>query len=40
MVVLGLLGLGVLWCAPRVVTFLTTIDRMLIVSLLARRADG
>jgi hypothetical protein len=35
MVVLALLGLGVLWCAPRVVRFLTTIDRMLIVSLLA-----
>lgn len=40
MVVLGLLGLGVLWCAPRVVAFLTTIDRMLIVTLLARRAGN
>lgn len=34
MVVFGLVGLGVLWCAPRVVAFLTTIDRILIVTLL------
>lgn len=33
----ALLGLGVLWCAPRVVAFLTTFDRILIVSLLGRR---
>jgi hypothetical protein len=39
MVVFGLVGLGVLWCAPRVVAFLTTIDRILIVTLLARRTD-
>lgn len=37
MIVYGLLGLGVLWCAPRVVAFLTTIDRVLIVSLLGPR---
>jgi len=37
MVVFGLVGLGVLWCAPRVVAFLTTIDRLLIVSLLGPR---
>ncbi len=39
MLILGALGLGVLWCAPRVVAFLTTVDRILIVALLARR-DG
>ena len=38
MTVLALLGLGVLWCAPRVVNFLTTIDRILIGTLLARRS--
>ncbi len=33
-------ALGVLWCAPRVVAFLTTIDRVLIATLLcARRID-
>ena len=32
--VLALVGAGVLWCAPRVVAFLTTIDRVLITSLL------
>ncbi|HEY5848680.1 MAG TPA: sensor domain-containing protein [Microlunatus sp.] len=37
MVVFGLVGLGVLWCAPRIVAFLTTIDRILIVSLLGPR---
>lgn len=37
MIAWALLGLGVLWCAPRVVAFLTTIDRILIVSLLGRR---
>jgi hypothetical protein len=35
MVVLAIIGLGVLWCAPRVVGFLTTIDRVLIGNLLA-----
>lgn len=46
MIFLAVLGLGVLWLAPRVVRFLTTIDRILIVSLLtgdadrADRADG
>ena len=35
MAVLALLGFGVLWCAPRVVEFLTTIDRILIGSLLS-----
>ena len=35
MIVLALLGLGVLWCAPRIVGFFTNIDRILIVSLLA-----
>jgi len=39
MTVLGLLGLGVLWCAPRVVSFLTTIDRILIGTLLSHRSD-
>lgn len=34
MAVLAALGAGVLWCAPRVVGFLTTIDRMLITTLL------
>ena len=34
MVFLAIVGLGVLWLAPRVVRFLTTIDRILIVSLL------
>jgi len=32
-----LLGLGVLWCAPRIVRFLITIDRVLIASLLGAR---
>ncbi len=40
MIAYALLGLGVLWCAPRVVAFLTTVDRILIVSLLARHSDG
>jgi len=40
MTVLGLLGLGVLWCAPRVVNFLITIDRILIGSLLSARSEG
>lgn len=40
MVAYALLGLGVLWCAPRVVGFLTTADRILIVTLLGRRGDG
>jgi hypothetical protein len=35
MVLLAFLGLGLLWCAPRVVGFLTTIDRVLIGNLLA-----
>jgi hypothetical protein len=39
MTVLAILGLGVLWCAPRVVGFLTTIDRILIGTLLSRRSD-
>lgn len=34
MALLALLGMGVLWCAPRVLSFLTTIDRVLIGSLL------
>lgn len=34
MTVLALIGAGVLWCAPRVVAFLTTVDRVLISSLL------
>jgi hypothetical protein len=34
MTVMALVGLGVLWCAPRVVAFMTTIDRILIDSLL------
>lgn len=40
MVASALLGLGVLWCAPRVVGFLTTVDRILIVTLLGRRGPG
>jgi hypothetical protein len=40
MAVLALIGLGVLWCAPRVVGFLTTIDRILIGSLLSGTPDG
>ena len=40
MIFLAVLGLGVLWLAPRVVRFLTTIDRILIVSLLTGDADG
>jgi hypothetical protein len=40
MTVLAVLGLGVLWCAPRVVSFLTTIDRVLIGTLLSARAEG
>jgi hypothetical protein len=39
MVVLALIGLGVLWCAPRVLSFLTTIDRVLIGTLLASRSE-
>lgn len=35
MTVLALIGLGVLWCAPRIVRFLTTVDRVLIGSLLS-----
>lgn len=35
-----LLGLGVLWCAPRIVRFLITIDRVLIASLLGARPTG
>jgi len=35
MAVLAAIGLGVLWCAPRVVAFLTTIDRVLIGALLS-----
>lgn len=38
MIAWALVGLGILWCAPRVVAFLTTIDRILIVSLLGGRA--
>ena len=38
--VLAMIGLGVLWCAPRVVGFLTTIDRILIGTLLAGRTDS
>jgi hypothetical protein len=38
MIAYALLGLGVLWCAPRVVGFLTTVDRILIVSLLGGQA--
>jgi len=32
-----LLGLGVLWCAPRIVRFFITIDRVLIAGLLSAR---
>jgi hypothetical protein len=39
MIAYALVGLGVLWCAPRVVAFLTTVDRILIVGLLGRRGD-
>jgi hypothetical protein len=39
MIAYALVGLGVLWCAPRVVAFLTTVDRILIVTLLGRRGD-
>ncbi len=35
MTVMALIGVGVLWCAPRIVSFLTTIDRVLIASLLS-----
>lgn len=38
MIAYALIGLGILWCAPRIVGFLTTIDRILIVSLLGGRA--
>ncbi|MFN8199920.1 MAG: sensor domain-containing protein [Nakamurella multipartita] len=34
---LAVIGLGVLWCAPRVVAALTTLDRILITGLLAAR---
>ncbi len=34
---LAVVGLGVLWCAPRVVAGLTTIDRILITGLLGAR---
>jgi hypothetical protein len=37
LILFPLLGLGVLWCAPRVVQFLVTIDRVLIVSMLGAR---
>jgi hypothetical protein len=30
----------VLWCAPRVLSFLTTIDRVLIGNLLSAKAGG
>lgn len=40
MAVLALFAAGVLWCAPRVVGFLTTIDRMLIVALLSAQEQG
>jgi hypothetical protein len=40
MVVLALIGLGVLWFAPRVLSFLTTIDRILIINLLSAKAGG
>jgi len=36
-ILVPLLGLGVLWCAPRIVRFLITIDRVLIDSLLSAR---
>jgi hypothetical protein len=35
MAFLAVLGIGMLWCAPRIVGFFITIDRMLIVSLLS-----
>ena len=35
-----LIGLGVLWCAPRMVRFLITIDRVLIANLLGARPAG
>jgi hypothetical protein len=38
MAVLAAVGLGILWCAPRVVAFLVTFDRILIIALLNRRA--
>ncbi len=38
MTVLAMLGLGALWCAPRVLSFLTTIDRVLIGNLLCARS--
>ncbi len=34
MALLAVLGVGVLWCAPQIVGFLTTIDRILICALL------
>lgn len=37
MIAYALLGLGVLWCAPRMVGFLVTVDRILVVTLLGRR---
>ncbi|MEP6560487.1 MAG: sensor domain-containing protein [Nakamurella sp.] len=40
MLLVPLLGLGVLWCAPRVVRFLITIDRVLIATLLSARPAG
>jgi Putative sensor len=40
MVVFALIGWGVLWCAPRIVTFLTTIDRVLIGSLLTNTSTA
>jgi hypothetical protein len=36
-VLVPLLGLGVLWCAPRIVRFLVTFDRVLIAGLLGAR---
>lgn len=39
-VLFPLLGLGVLWCAPRLVRFLVTIDRVLIAGLLGAHAGS
>ena len=38
--VLVVIGAGVLWCAPRIVGFFTTIDRMLIVTLLSAQEQS
>ena len=40
MAVLALVGAGMLWCAPRVVGFFTTVDRMLIITLLSGVCQG